>query len=265
MSTWDKVITWDLVLPPSRPSAYHLNQIRKSIIDVDRRRPVAVLGSTPEFRDMLHEEGFGSIYVFDNNVDVYEMMSKLRVYSNVEQLIEGDWLQTIPTFTDFFPLILSDLTMGNVAYEKRASFYEYITDSLCPSGQFIDKVLTHPESHITVTDLARKYERLPLNLLHINGFSCEFFFCSELLEISELLDTANFYNILGKELKHGRLKCFLEQCTKITPIDCIWYYGKRWDILRPAYCPKLRTMSISEDEVQSPYYGRLKLFFHCKE
>lgn len=44
--TWDRMTTWDLVLPPSRPSGGQLEDIRDTIEHTPRSAPVAVLGST---------------------------------------------------------------------------------------------------------------------------------------------------------------------------------------------------------------------------
>ena len=87
--TWDVMDHWNIVLPPSRPSAWYLSRIVECAQNIDHRAPVAVLGSTPEFRDLLHEQGFDSIYVFDRNVSFYERMCRARIYNNAERFVEG--------------------------------------------------------------------------------------------------------------------------------------------------------------------------------
>src|ERR1035438_1336314 len=94
---WDSMRTWDLVLPPSRPSATELDRIRSVISLLDHSCPVAILGSTPEFRDLLHECGFGRIFVLDKNRTFFTSMSEARIYDNEESFIEGDWLTTLPS------------------------------------------------------------------------------------------------------------------------------------------------------------------------
>jgi len=264
MRTWENFKTWELVLPPSRPSASHLDYIRNTIQGVDSTRPVAILGSTPEFRDLLSEMAFQDIYVFDSNPDFYNAMSSLCVYSDTDRLVEGDWLVTLPEFNEYFSVILSDLTIGNVPYQDRAEFYDAIAIALTEGGLFIDKVLTHPSDHLRLQELAKKYSILPLNLLHINFFSCEFLFCSELLDMNGIVDTSLFYDCLKDDLTHPKLQAFLRDCTKITPRDCIWYYGKSWHEVQNTYCSRLKTVQEIEDDVRSPYYGRLKLFCHTK-
>src|SRR5438874_2651655 len=80
--TWDLIRTWNLVLPPSRPSARELAAIRDRLSDIPHDAPVAVLGSTPEFRDALYEMRYEHIFVLDRNVSFYRAMSEARIYRN---------------------------------------------------------------------------------------------------------------------------------------------------------------------------------------
>ena len=50
MDTWDLMQNWSYVLPPSRPSARQLKEILTISKTIDHNAPVAILGSTPEFR-----------------------------------------------------------------------------------------------------------------------------------------------------------------------------------------------------------------------
>lgn len=265
MDTWDLIRNWDLILPPSRPSASQLTRIKSALANVDRSMPVAVLGSTPEFRDLLFECGFTSIHVLERNLNSFAAMSAMRVHENQETLIQGDWLNTLPLFGDTFGVILSDLTSGNVPYQSRAAFYSALTNSLIRNGIFCDKVLTHPVEHIPLAALLQKYENLPLNLFHINHFSCEVFFCSDLLEIKRLVDSSLFYSILDRDCKSRRIAAFARETRRLTPPECIWWYGERWELLEGDYCPMLRLRSCDEDEASSPYYGRLRYFTLVKE
>ena len=169
---WDHMTDWHLVLPPSRPSSWYLNHILASTGGISRSAPVGVLGSTPEFRDLLRECGFTTIYVLDRSITFHRAVSRERVYSNEEHLLVGDWRETLPNLKNTFALILSDLTSGNIPYDYRSEFYKLLAGALSPGGILIDKVLTHPGSHIEIESIVRKYSRLPLNLQQINYFSC---------------------------------------------------------------------------------------------
>src|SRR5436309_1818556 len=130
MDPWALMQNWDLVLPPSRPSANQLAALRLHIEPLSRSKPVAILGSTPEFRDLLFESGFLNIHLLERNSKFLSEMSALRVYSTPETVIEGDWLETLPTLSGQFALILSDLVSGNIPYADRPRFYEYLSAAL---------------------------------------------------------------------------------------------------------------------------------------
>ena len=257
---WDNITTWEMVLPPSRPSSKQLSRIREGLAEVNRNAPVAVLGSTPEFRDLLYECGFKQIFLLEKNRTFYEEVSKLRIYANEEVVLWGDWLEVLPKQNGRFAAILSDLTSGNVSYADRKDFYQMIGDALGNKGIFFDKVLTHPLTHLRVDDLLEKYANLALNLLHINNFSCEMLFCSELLNLKEQVDSTLFYSILGSRTANPRVQAFLKKAELITAKGCVWWYGRNWDALKDYYCPTLKSLCVEEDETESPYYGRLKFF-----
>jgi hypothetical protein len=262
---WDRMPTWYLVLPPSRPSLFHLQVFEQSLSEIDRELPVAILGSTPEFRDLLNVLGFKDIYVFDKSKSFYEQTSCMRCFSNHENLILDDWLYGLPKFRNQFAAILSDLTQGNVAYCDRLQFYSSIALALREDGIFIDKVLLFEDSgKRSLRELEKKYSRLPPNLVYVNYFNCEFLFCSELLDIKQLVDTTLFYDLLDQRFEEPVLRKLLAECLKITPRDGVWYYGKEWKDIEPQYCYALEVINSFEEEQFSPYYGNLKIFVSKK-
>lgn len=265
MDTWDLMNNWHLVLPPSRPSAGQLLRISALASDIERSAPVGVLGSTPEFRDLLHELGFTNIHVLERNLRFYEAMGAWRVYQNDEHVVKGDWRDTLGGVRNTFALLLSDLTSGNIPYSDRAAFYELLSAALRPGGIFCDKVLTHPGPMLPLDALIEKYSSLPLNLLHINNFSCEALFCSELLDLDGVVESSNFYAILQERALGKRVAAFVRHAPLITPPGCTWYYGVRWSDLEPEYCPKLATLAVEDDDPGSPYWGRVKRFALQKE
>lgn len=258
-NTWRKIHQWHLVLPPSRPSLYHLGIIKGELDAINKNLPVAVLGATPEYRDLLFQSGFKDIYIFDKNRYVYSQMSRLRCWTSPEKLVYGNWLETLPKYPDYFGLILSDLTSGNIPYDHQPTFYASIASALCRDGLFIDKVLTHQGPKRKLTDLITKYSNLPLNLLYVNYFSCEFLFCSELLDIKQIVDSSLFYGILQKRFKEGPLIKFLAESPKITPYETFWYYGKDWKEISKWYFDRIELVKVYEEEASSPYYGNLKI------
>ena len=265
MDTWDHFENWSLVLPPSRPSADQIASVRQILASIDTSLAVAILGSTPEFRDLVFEAGFRKVVVFDKNKKFHSIATDMRVHRSQETLEFGDWVERLPDFEDTFGLILSDLTSGNVPYSQRSVFYQAITNALAPGGIFIDKILTHPCPHLSVEALFTKYDMMPLNLLSVNTFSSEMLFCSTLLDRRNLVDTSLFYQILDAEAPTARLRAFSRQARYITPENGIWYYGMPWAQLQSSYCPTLLSAEICKEGPTSPYFGRVKHFALRKE
>ena len=256
VNTWQQMRGWELVLPPSRPDVFDLRRITEHARHVDRNAQVAVLGSTPEFRDLLHELGFGQIYILEKNSEFHESMTASRIYRNPERLIEGDWLHTLPGLSERFMMILSDLTSGNVSWDDRSDFYSGISGALARGGLFIDKILSNPAGLLSLAELEDRYRDAPPNVLTFNYFSCEAVFCSELQMEREVVDTTRIYDRLSSVLGTPRLRRLVAGSQLITPTNCLWYYGKSWSELAPEYCPKLDLLARYDLNPAQPYFGR---------
>ena len=142
---WELMNNWYFVLPPSRPDERYLENIKRHIDRFDRNEAVAVLGSTPEFRDLLCEMEFKNVFILEKNKEFHLMTNAMRVYHDTknETLILGDWMDLLPKHNNCFNVILSDLTMGNIPYNQRKEFYILLLNALKFDGLFIDKVLFH--------------------------------------------------------------------------------------------------------------------------
>lgn len=256
---------WKYVLPPSRPSSLELQRISLFLSNYDHQSPIAVLGSTVEYRDLLKSLGFVNIFVLDKNRDFYEQTNQWCAYHTThEEFIEGDWLNTLCNYSDAFDIILSDLTMGNLEYNNRTNFYALINRALKNNGTFIDKVLTNELPLIPLSHIQEKYTQLPLNIITANYFNCEALFCSELLRYG-CVDTTKFYSDLRNKFDGiPLLMKLIELCHLITPEDCVWYYGRDWNTLVNNYLDSFSHSTSYLDSPGSPYYGRLKHFFNKK-
>ncbi|MEX0613771.1 MAG: hypothetical protein WD229_16750 [Pirellulales bacterium] len=220
----------------------------------------AVLGATPEYRDMLFELGFTNVLLLDNNASFVNRMTPLRVHANSERLLLGDWLESLETLRGSLGVVLSDLTSGNLTYEQRPEFYGRIESALVAGGVFCDKILTHPTAHLSSSELATAYEDQPLNLQTANRFSCEMLFCSDLLDEKECVDTERFYDRIEAEFASPRLKAISRLAQYVTPRGMRWFYGRSWRDLQLSYCTGLKLGRQADDETTSPYIGRLNLF-----
>lgn len=267
MSDWKNMDQWENVLPPSRPTFEELNRIEKYIDDYNRSEPVAILGSTIEFRDLLHRMGFKECFVFDKSIDFYQRMSKLLPFhtTDYEQLVIGEWTDTLQNFTGTFRIILSDLTMGNIPYSNRYAFYQAISNALVSRGTFIDKVLAFDFDVPTIGELFQKYEQLPINLRTINDFSSEVLFCSELVYERKKVDSTELYNFIDNGDFSDKIKYFSKASRMITPEGFTWYYGIPWLELSDIYNSFYNEQVIYPNEdSKSAYYKRTKQFFNKK-
>jgi hypothetical protein len=263
MDYWDLMQFWDKVIPPSRPSSEQIEYLIEFAKNINKGDPVAVLGSTVEFRDTLFELGFDQIYVFDQNESFFERSFKEKIYNNPEIFIHGNWLETIEKYPDKFSLIVSDLTSGNIEYKDRTKFYLDIENALRAGGHFYDKVLTHHD-FIPIDALIEKYKHLPINNCSVNYFNCEFLFCSDLLEKEGIVKSTVFYDTISNLTSNLRIQKFVEKSKFITPENFQWYYGKLWNELKCEYCINLQLITCNDDFLLSPYYKRVKIF-HLKK
>ena len=259
MDAWDRMRSWELVLPPSRPSGHHLAWFRRQLSGLCPHDPVAVLGSTPELRDLLALHGFRDVCVLERNASFLEQMNQLRVTTAHETLVQGDWMQTLPDSAGRFAAIFSDLTSGNVPYSQQKDFYSLIAQSLRPGGIFCDKLLTYPIPHESVDALLTKYEAEPVNLDTVNRFNCEMFFCSALLSRFGKVDTDRFYAYLRQKNLGLTVRAILERLPLITPPGMTWYYGLPWTLVRDVVDSRLFCSAEQVEVEPSPYAKRLRL------
>ena len=260
MDAWDQMESWELVLPPSRPSLQHLDWFRRHVSELRVEDPIAVLGSTPELRDMVASLGFRDVYVLERNMTFLERMNRLRVRMTTgsETVLEGDWMQTLPNYVGAFAAVLSDLTSGNVPYPQQREFYSLVAASLRPGGMFCDKLLSHPIPHERLDLLLDKYERAPLNLDTLNRFNCEVFFCSELLTKFGRVDTNRFYEYLCDLQLGPTVRAILDRLPSITPKGMTWDYGKPWRLVQEVFDPRLYCSDDHLEKGESPYANRLR-------
>ena len=259
MDAWDRIESWELVLPPSRPSQQHLDWFRKHLGKLRTDEPIAILGSTPELRDLLALLSFRNINVLERNVEFLAKMDRLRVRPTAETVLHGDWMQTLPDCSGRFAAVLSDLTSGNIPYEQRSEFYSLVAESLRPGGMFCDKLLSYPIPHERLDELLDKYENAPLNLDTVNRFNCEVFFCSELLTQFGRVDTSRFYDHLHQMGYGPTVGAILERLPLVTPREMTWDYGRPWCLVREAFDSRLHCSDDHLEGGNSPYANRLRL------
>ena len=250
--------SWELVLPPSRPSQQHLDWFRKHLGEYQADDPIAILGSTPELRDLVALLGFRDIHVLERNREFLARMDRLRVRQTAETVLHGDWMQTLSGCTGRFAAVLSDLTSGNIPYDQRSEFYSLVAESLGPGGMFCDKLLSYPIPHKPLDGLLGKYENAPLNLETVNRFNCEVFFCSELLGVFGQVNTSLFYDHLRQMSIGPTVGGILDLLPSVTPRGMTWDYGRPWFLVREEFDASLHCSDDHLEGGDSPYANRLR-------
>ena len=248
---------WRLVLPPSRPSEAHLRLVDEVCSRLPRTARVAILGSTPEYRELLYRRGFESIYVFERNLDFFQFSSNLAQVSPEEILVEGDWLDTLSDFRNHFDAVFSHLTSGNISYDSREHYYQLIAQSLRSSGQFADFVLTNETGYFKRDDILENFLDTPVNIVTANEFSCHAVFCSEYAETLGVVDTEQIYDALHRDLP-ARIHPLIELAQSVTPRGGLWYYGKPWSEIVLYHSEWLDVSRSVLEQTGSYYCGRAR-------
>ena len=265
-NSWAKFSSWQSVSPPSRPAKWQLSEVEKTIENLPRSKPVAVLGSTIEFRDLLAEMGFEKVFVFERNKGFFDYITPYAKNKDrlSEVMIEGNWIDTLPQYDNFFYAILSDLTSGNIPYASRDKFYKGVSGALIDGGVYVDRVLTNETSYYSLDELVKKYSHMQINNHSVNSFNCEVLFCSTLLNNSNVVDSSKFYDYL-LSLGDKRINSFVKACYDITPRDCKWWYGKPWKQEFNRYTRYFDVCSTVAEPAYSEYYGRARLMISEKK
>jgi len=259
INSWGKFTTWQLVKPPSRPDKWQLEICRKTLLNISKLHNVAVLGSTIEYRDLLAELEGINVFVFDKNKSFYDYITEFAKKSLKEIFVEGDWLETLKNYIGYFNVVLSDLTSGNISYDRREKFYKSVAESLSEEAVFFDRLLTKPIPFINLQMLIDKYKNLSVSIDTVNSFNCEVLFCSTLLDNDDkIVDSTAFYDYL-LALNIPKITDFVTNCYDITPRDCVWWYSLPWDMERQLYTKYFIIQQEYEEPVQSEYFGRAKL------
>jgi hypothetical protein len=260
MTDWGGFVDWRLVLPPNRPSAPTLALVEQVLAPVPRERSVAVLGSTPEYRDLLARLGFHDVTVFEKSRKFKAIADELRGWPQREKVVWGGWRDTLPRTAAVFAAVLSDLTLGNVPYDERGPFFDAIARMLGSDGLLIDRVLGTEPPFLDLGALDAKYSRLPTNLMTLNDYSAEYFFCSELLAGSDIVDTSACYSQLETRYRsNSPLLRLVSQVRLVTPEGAMWYYGRPWREACSEYERALAVVQTVAEPPDSAFRGRARL------
>ena len=253
---WSKFVNWSCVLPPNRPGPEFLRIVQKELERLPTNARIAVLGSTPEFRDSILSAGRFDSLVFDKSAAFYQLMSEHMLYpkETPENLVYGDWLQTLKDFENYFDLVLSDLTWGNIPFNQQEQFGSIVAESLRSGGRLIDRVLVH-RRFLKLADLNDSFACQPLNLITLNNFISQWLFCSELISEYGLVDVSAFLDRVLASRFHPSIHTLARKVEVVTPRGNVWFYSPDLNNFDNFYYPNLKTIDCFGEPLQSAFAG----------
>ena len=260
---WGTHKTWFLVRTPSRPAAWQLAVIRERLREIRIDGEVAILGSTPEFQDLLSEFEKIQIKIIDRSTDFSKQMGHQRRRNDrtdvISSLIVGDWTEVLEGMPGRFSAILSDLTSGNIPYAARDRHYKAIHSALRNGGVFADRVLTLESPLVSRKSIYAEFGQRPISLESVNELNCRLLFTSDVASGTEELKIAKILQTARNEWTSDIGQAYLEALTLITPSNGIWWYGRSWSELRNEHVPLLQEIDNIPEPIGSIYNGFARL------
>lgn len=161
---------WGLFLPPTRPSLSELVVIERHLVSLakkKRRLKVAILGSTPEYRDLCQEYGvdYRCIeYVKSNFVALRDFM---RHKDTDDRVIESDWRHM--KFKERFDCFLGDLaTTVTPVSDHDAIFLQIKKHANKGALIFLKTILRSNTTHLSHKEIFQLYRK---KYRHLNPFA----------------------------------------------------------------------------------------------
>lgn len=156
---WDIAQTWGKYCSPARPDASEIKLVEEQL---KSGMKVLLLGSTPEYRDILSKNKCLTTIV-DYSHDNFLAMSRLmnNKQPQNEQFIKANWLD-IPVI-DKFDLIIGDHVINLLPLDQWSIFLDKIKSLLKPGATFVQRVITR------VVPYNMSKEKLFLNTQSLNG------------------------------------------------------------------------------------------------
>lgn len=143
-----KKLTWDKELAkrfakfygPVRPEL-EMNVYEEYVKSVsEKQKPkILILGSTPEFRDLLFKYKITPICC-DINPEVFSALKKLVKRKGDEVFIHSNWLESSKIISEKFDLILGHVVVNMIPDKKQPMFFKNVCKLLKDDGIFLTTV-----------------------------------------------------------------------------------------------------------------------------
>ncbi|MDP1833474.1 MAG: class I SAM-dependent methyltransferase [Candidatus Moranbacteria bacterium] len=179
---------WAKFMPPGKPSVGEIaffEQEIKNKLENNKTPCALILGSTPEFRDLLAKYGINTTIVDINPDSVRAMTSLMALKNEKEKVVISDWLN-MPIKDGTFDFVMSDSAQDNIKFSEFEAFFEKIARVLKPGGEwFFGAINVHRDDVISFKEYVDSYKNNPGKFNDFRYF---------LLQIIRLAYNEEFYN-----------------------------------------------------------------------
>ena len=220
---WTRTVAegWGLFLPPARPSLSELTAIEQYVVDLKKNNPelqVAILGSTPEFRDICQAYNIAYKCIDYNKQNFIDLRKYMLHKDTDDKVIVGDWREM--DFSDKFHLFIGDLATTVTPVEDHEKIYESIIKHGYDKAEFILKVpVRENNDRLTHQEIFENYRK---NLSYMEPFSAVWI---DILLADYNLEKDTMHCQISDEELH---KSFV---AGIIIEDEFISFKKRWDVL----------------------------------
>lgn len=180
----NKAEYWHNLPAPARPWPSEVKWFEKYAVEMKERgrRDVLILGSTVEFRSMLHRFGM-NVHIVDFSREFYHILTETQKdrleYTGPETFYEQNWLTM--DLGKQFDLIFGDWIPGVLQLNEYDTFYKNIAKHLKNDSLFIDRNCVKPDrKEIDMDEIVKKHYAMHGDMYSFYETSMQYMYCYRL-------------------------------------------------------------------------------------
>jgi len=158
---WDNPLAenWKNQVPPARPSPAECVVFKRFLDEKIRQKgnqtKVLILGSTPEFRDLINNAWL-TAHCVDYSKENYEAFALLKKMDGVEQFYQQDW--TAMRLPEKFDLIFAEAALNAISKADAQNVCKSVKEHCAPEGLFIVKNwIRMPKKSVSLPKILKTY------------------------------------------------------------------------------------------------------------
>lgn len=156
---WDEEVAaaWKHTYPPCQPSPSELQIIERYVKELNGNPKVLILGSTPQFRDLLLKHGLKPTCV-DYNRTNFHILKRMMKQRGKEKLIISDWREM--ELDEDYDLVLGDLSFQMVPLGDNEKIFRILRGALTEDGKIIHRNwMRIPNAYQDVSEILKERRR----------------------------------------------------------------------------------------------------------